>query len=452
MSPAAEAKTSHGAASAGLWQIAVGDELLEGRTVDSNSRRVQRALGGGLRARGIQVVPDRPAEIVAALDRTAPGGLVVVTGGLGSTPDDRTREAVAQWASVPLPENAGLRAELEERAHRRGLRAKAVFAALASQAQVPAGLTPLRNPVGSAPGLVGELRGRLLVVLPGVPAELEGLLPGVIAWLRERVALPVDSPVELWRTAQRGELAVVASCAPVRERHPELAWSWWLSRWGVDVRIAAPGATSGGPAPGHLAAAAAELAPLLDPVSYGRDAAVELPAAVHARLQRRGATVGVAESCTGGLLAATLTDTPGASRSFRGAIVSYADDVKVSQLAVAGELLRRHGAVSGPVAEAMATGVQERLGVDYALAVTGIAGPDGGTDAKPVGTTWIGLATPSAVWTRRYRFPADRERNRDLAVAAALDTLRRALDDADPSALWLAGDSWAASDPSGGGR
>ncbi len=404
----------------GMHLIAVGDELLEGRTSDTNSTRVQRAFGQhAVAVRDVQVVPDAQAAIVAALDRTSPDAVVMLSGGLGSTADDLTREAVAAWAGVPLETDATTADALIARLAARGITA---YPDTLKQAQVPRGLTPLGNPVGSAPGLIGRLRDRWVALLPGVPAELDGLLPLVRAHLHAHGVLPAARVMRLWRVAQVAELALARECEPVRSAHPGLTWSWWIGPWGVDVRVAA--------APGQeiaLAAAVTALAPILGDRVFAEDA-VSLPRVVLDRLVARGATVAVAESCTGGLLGGALTEEPGSSHAFRGGLITYADSAKQDLLGVPAAMLATHGAVSREVAGAMAVGARARLGTDYALAITGIAGPEGGSADKPVGTTWIALATPADVLVGRYRFPATRERNRGLAVAAALDTLRRALD------------------------
>ncbi len=415
--------------------IAVGDELLEGRTADTNSRRIQRALGShAVRVAGIRVVPDTMEAIAEALAGTGEGDLVFVTGGLGSTPDDLTRDALAAWAGVALREDEAVRARLEERWRARGI---SYSPGVARQCQVPAGLEPVENPVGSAPGLVGGLKGRTFVVLPGVPAELQGLLPSVLERLAARGVLPPARATRLWRTAQTAELAVVRRCEPVRAARPGLAWSWWLTEWGVDVRVGAePGAEA------DLDEAAADLELVLSPITFSRRMD-SLPAAVQALLVARGSTVAVAESCTGGLVGGALTGEPGSSACMLGGVIAYADRIKQEHLGVPAEVLVQHGAVSEPVVRAMAEGVRDRFGSDYALAVSGIAGPGGGTDDKPVGTTWIAAATPRCVFARRFRFTADRDRNRSLAVAAALDTLRRLLENGDAAAPWREDDTWS---------
>jgi len=422
----------------GLWQVAIGDELLEGRTADTNSRRVQLALGSGVRARGIAVVPDRADAVATGLDGSHSGELVVISGGLGSTPDDLTRAMVAAWAGVPLATDARLRAELEVRGRSRGI---TDVSWAERQAQMPVGLEPLANRVGSAPALVGELRGRTVVMLPGVPAELEGLLPEVVAWLRRRGVVPPPAPARLWRTAQRAELAQVRVCEPVRERYRDLDWSWWLTRWGVDVRIAVDAAAPAA-ATTRLEAAAAEVEEAIGATTFARTME-DLNAVVQDEMLARGATLAVAESCTAGLLGAAVTEPPGSSGYFLGGVICYADAVKRDRLGVPEDLLREQGAVSEAVVRVLAASCREGFAASHALAITGIAGPGGGSDEKPVGTTWIAVATPAAVFARCYRFPSNRERNRLLAVATALDILRRVVVAPEGREPWLPGDTWA---------
>ncbi len=414
--------------------IAVGDELLEGRTADTNSGRIQRALGGhALRCGLIQVVPDLEPAIRAALERTEPGDLVFLTGGLGSTPDDLTRDALAGWAGVPLDDDPDVRAQLEERWRRRGV---AGSPGAARQCQVPRGLSALANPVGSAPGLVGRLRGRMFVLLPGVPPELEGLLPSVVERLERDGALPTVRDTLVRRTAQYPELMLVKRCAAVREAFPRLDWSWWLSDWGVDIRVRA-----GAGDQADLAEAGRRLDAEFGRLVFARDA-TDLPSAVVALAVRRGRSLAVAESCTGGLVGGALTGVAGASACFRGGIIAYADEVKRAQLGVPAATLATDGAVSEATVRAMAAGARERTGADIAIAVSGISGPGGGSADKPVGTTWLAVATPVATFAQQLRFPGDRARNRLLATAAALDALRRSLEDGDALSPWDLGDTW----------
>lgn len=423
------------------YLVAVGDELLLGRTADTNSQEIARALTAqGLDVRGTQVVPDEATAIARALDATPAGALVSVTGGLGPTPDDLTREALAAWAGVALVAEPALETRMRERCLARGV---PYHEGTARQARVPAGLGWLPNPVGSAPGLLGDLRGRTLLVTPGVPAEMRALLPMALAQWEAAGRLAAPRPAVLLRTAQVGEGALARLCRPLMAAHPGLNWSWWLVRWGVDVRVSLP---PGRDDTAPLLAAGAALRARLGATLYA-EGTCELPEVVRAALAARGATLAVAESCTGGGLGAAVTAAAGASGVFRGGVIAYADVVKTAQLGVPAATLAAHGAVSAETALAMAAGCRARFGVDYALAITGIAGPDGGTPDKPVGTVWIALDARGCGHARHYRFPADRGRNRQLAVNAALDALRRLLDAGDDArAPWHDLDTWSARD------
>ncbi len=419
-----------------VWLIAVGDELLSGRTTDTNSQAIQRALGAyAQRVRRVWVVPDEAEAIAEALAGTEPGGLVFLTGGLGSTPDDLTRESVAAWADVALQEDSAVRTDLEDRCHQRGV---SCGEWVDRQVRVPVGMTPLANRVGTAPGLAGRLRGRTLVILPGVPSELRGLLPAALAWLAEAGILQSPRRSLLYRTAQVAETALVERCRPVQTSFPGLGWSWWLVRWGVDIQVVVPPERD---EPALVGALADAMRDRLGVQVYATDQR-ELTTVVQELMIARQVTVSVAESCTGGLLGARLTEQPGASAIFRGGVLAYADEVKRDQLGVSAEILANEGAVSRATAQAMATGCRTRHGTDYAVAITGIAGPEGGSEAKPVGSTWIAVATPGVTHVRLYRFPGSRQHTRQLAVAAALDTLRRLVVTGDETPPWLSEDSW----------
>jgi nicotinamide-nucleotide amidase len=399
--------------------VAVGDELLEGRTSDTNSTRIQRALAGhAVDVRDIAVVHDQLADIAAALERTEAGDLVFVCGGLGSTRDDLTREAVAAWATVDLQWRDDVAAALADEYRRRGFERDLTTD---KQPLIPAGCEAIANPVGTAPGILGLLRERWLVVMPGVPSELQAMLPAMVAGLAAAGALPPARPTRLWRVAQMAEIAVAELTEPVRQRYPDLHWSWWVVPWGVDVRLGA-----GPDQAAQLTAASRDLDVVLGDLAYAHEL-VDLPRVVQDLMLRAGRSLAVAESCTGGLLGGAITGQDGSSAYFRGGVLSYSNEAKFDLLHVSADALLAHGAVSRQVAEQMASGARERLGADHALAITGVSGPGGGTPTKPVGTTWVGLAGPGGVEAACFRFSGDRERNRTLAVAAALDMLRRSL-------------------------
>lgn len=424
--------------------IAVGDELLEGRTTDTNSGHIQRALGQhAVQVANIQVVPDTAEAIGTALDRTRENTIVFLTGGLGSTPDDLTRDMVARWAQVDLIEDEEVRRELEDRWRKLGREPHKT--GVQRQCQRPVGLMPVRNPIGSAPALVGELKGRVIVMLPGPPAELQGFLPLVVDWLREGGFLPRARQTSLWRTAQIAELPLVERLSDLHQQYVHLQWSWWLTPWGVDVRVATDPDDQASLT--DLDRVQERVTQELDYLVYSREMKT-LPEVVQAKMLAAGLTLAVAESCTAGLIGARLTDLAGSSGYFKGGVIAYDNAVKEAQLGVSKRDLEQHGAVSESVVEAMARGARELLGTDFALAVSGISGPDGGTPDKPVGTTWIALADRDGVKSRCYRFTANREHNRLLTVAAALDILRRRLDFEPGRELWSVADTWCVPTPS----
>jgi competence/damage-inducible protein CinA-like protein len=414
--------------------ITVGTELLLGFTVDTNAAHAGRRLAeAGLRLVAHGTVGDEPpavrAAVAGALERT---GTVIVTGGLGPTLDDLTRETVAGLFGRRLVRDAALEAALEERFRRLGR--GAMPEANRRQADVPEGATVLPNRAGTAPGLwLEDDRGRVAILLPGVPAEMRGLLEQeVIPRLVQRrdARTPGSAaPVILSRTLRTtgiGESALADKVGdPARFLGEHLTLAWLPGMEGTDLRLTAwrlPRAD----AEAALAKAAAALRPLLGPTCYGEGEA-DLAALVLGELERRGAKLAVAESCTGGLLGARITAVPGSSHVFLGGVVAYDNEVKCGQLGVSADALVRHGAVSEEIARQMCAGAARALGADAALAVTGIAGPEGGTPEKPVGTVWIGVQWQGRVRAFHFVLFGDREGIRRRAAQAALDALRRAM-------------------------
>lgn len=390
-----------------LRVIAVGDELLRGEVADANSHW----LAGHLSAIGwtpdtMAMLGDRPGELAGAVCRwREEGGTLIVGGGLGPTPDDRSREEVAAGLGVALGEDPAAAAMIRAR---EAQLARRFTAHTHRQALLPAGMAALANPRGTAPGfwLAGPGGRGFLVVLPGVPAEYRAILETLLP-------LPaVGADGENWRLTGLGEdqLTERLTGLPGME-----ALGFYPSLEGQRLRLPA----SGGPDPEALAA---RLGAHL--VSRRHES---LETVLIARLAAAGQTLAVAESCTGGLLGARLTRVAGASAVFRGGVLSYADAVKTELLGVPAALLAAEGAVSEAVARAMATGVRARLASDWALAITGIAGPGGERPGKPVGTLHIALAGPEGTRHRHRLAGWDREDNRRFAVQQALDLLWGAL-------------------------
>ena len=407
-----------------LEVVTIGTELLLGQIIDTNAAELGRALAGA----GVEVVrrssvADRPdairAAVAEALDRT---GFVITTGGLGPTRDDMTKKEVAALFNKPLRLNADVLRALEERFRRLG---RAMPAVNRTQAEVPDGATVLPNPRGTAPGLWVEDRGRVVVMLPGVPSEMRGLLADeVLPRLAQRssgAGLVVRSRTV--RTTGVAESALAERVGPIEDEIAPLTLAYLPSTDGVELRVTAWGLAADD-AERRLAAAMAQLRERAGADGYGEDG-TDLATVVLALLRARNARLVVAESCTGGLVSGRITAVPGASDVFIGGVVAYDNVVKSGTLGVRPELLDKHGAVSEEVVRAMAEGMQRQFAVDAALAITGIAGPTGGTAEKPVGTVWLAARYGAEVRALKRIFPGDRGEIRARAAQAALDLLRR---------------------------
>ena len=437
--------------------LTVGTELLLGFTVDTNAADAGRRLAAaGLRLVAHGTVGDEVravgAAVAAALERT---GTVIVTGGLGPTQDDLTREAVAEVFGRRLARDPALEAALEERFRRLGR--GPMPEANRRQADVPEGATVLPNGAGTAPGLwLEDERGRVAVLLPGVPVEMRGLLeeeviprlvrrrdaaargrtgPGEDAGTgapeagRTDAAAPLEADVILSRTLRTtgiSESALADKVGDARRRLGEqVSLAWLPGPEGTDLRMTAwrlprPEAEAA------LAKGAAWLRSVLGACCYGEGDA-DLAALVLAELERHRVKLAVAESCTGGLLGARLTAVPGSSRVFLGGVVAYDNEVKCGLLGVSADALVEHGAVSEVVARQMSAGAARVLGAGAAIAITGVAGPDGGTADKPVGTVWIAVHWQGRTRAFQYLFPGEREAVRRRAAQAGLDALRHAM-------------------------
>jgi nicotinamide-nucleotide amidase len=410
--------------------LTVGTELVLGFTVDSNAAEAGRMLAAaGIHVARRATVGDEPAEIrravQAALERT---GTVLVGGGLGPTKDDLTRAAVAEVFGRRLVRDAAVLRQLEERFRSRGM--PQMPAANAVQADVPEGATVLPNPRGTAPGLWVEDGARLAVLLPGVPKEYRGLLAEEVVprLLRRGTGARGDGGTVIRsrtiRTAGIGESALADRLGDYEKLlGSSVTLAFLPTLDGTDLRFTVWDAPEG-EADARLAKAVDALRPRIGACAYGEGDEM-LAAVVLRHLEREGATLAVAESCTGGLLGGKLTAVPGASRVFLGGVVAYANDVKLGFAGVSADTLARHGAVSEAVAREMVAGVARALGARAAIAVTGIAGPDGGTPEKPVGTVWVATLWKEQVRAFTYIFPGDREDVRMRAAQWALDHLRR---------------------------
>ena len=409
--------------------IAVGSELLGPARVDTNSLFLADRLASlGIELRAKSVVGDdrrRLAEVFrASLSRA---DLVILTGGLGPTDDDLTREVVAGALDRTLREDPAIAAQIEERFARRGLRMPQVNK---RQAMVPEGAAVLENPRGTAPGLLIEHEGRVVVLLPGPPRELQPMFDAVCEG-------PLAARAGSWRlyretmfVAGRGESHVEEIAQPIYSR-------WVAETPPIETTILAmPGqvelhltlrAERADAAADRLRAARDELVAALRNDVFSTDGR-SMEEVVGELLRERGLTIAAAESCTGGLLMSRLTDVPGSSDYVLGGAVTYSNALKSSLADVPAALIAAHGAVSEPVALALADGIRARTGAALALGITGIAGPGGGTPEKPVGTVAIALTGRDiSARVRTFSFIAGRAQVKFQATQAALDMVRRTL-------------------------
>ena len=408
--------------------IAVGSELLTASRLDTNSLAITDRLRGlGIALRSKTVVGDRRDDL-AAIVRAALArvDLLVLSGGLGPTDDDLTREVVAAVLERPLVEDAAITAGLRQRFADRGLTMPEINR---RQAMVPAGAEVLPNPHGTAPGLYMTAGDRVVVLLPGPPRELIPMLDGPVEQrLRTRTAGArlYTRTLKIFGRGESHTEEVVRPFYPVWASRPlPIEVTILAARGAIDLLLTVTSA-SDAEAREALATAAAEAANVLgDDVSSDDGETIEV--VVGRLLLERGWRIGVAESCTAGLVMKRLTDVPGSSAYVEGGVVAYSNAVKHAQLGVSDALVEMHGAVSEPVAEAMAAGVRRLIGVEVGVAVTGIAGPSGGSDEKPVGTVVLAVDTPAGRVVRTKRYFGGRDLVRDISSHGALDMVRRAL-------------------------
>jgi nicotinamide-nucleotide amidase len=397
--------------------LAVGDELLRAESREGNGYELAQQLAArGLALAQMRVLPDDRRVIQQALaELTLEPGVVLVSGGLGPTQDDFTREAVAQAAGVPLQTHTDSLEALQQRFARMG---RTMHPANAQQAEFPGGATVLTNDFGTAPGFVLPVGRAEVVCLPGVPREFAGMLQAHLDTVLGRVGLtrpPRDEVTLRVFGIPEADLQGLLQGLP----HWGAAHFRSLPTW-PEIRVKLARQTDNYPTLLQEVRAALGLR------IYGEGDDDTMAMATLRALQDRGATLAMAESCTGGLLGHMLTDVPGASRTHLLDAVTYSNTAKAQVLGVPDFLLRSHGAVSEPVAQAMAEGARRLAGATVAVATTGIAGPGGGSDDKPVGTVCLALASETGTVTQTLHFRGvDRRRWKVLVAFTALDQVRR---------------------------
>lgn len=403
--------------------VTVGDELLAGQVVDTNSTY----LAAELTRMGITVsysltVSDDLETIRAAMeDGMVRCGLTFVTGGLGPTPDDLTREAAAAFIGSQLTVDPAILDALERHF---AILGRAVSSGSERVASVPGGFEILPNSKGTAPGLwrKGE-NGNVLVLLPGVPHEMKAIFSDHVVPRITRMEGRTEIAQRTIKAAGVGETVLHAKIESVIHLLDSgLKIAYLPDVYGVRVRLT----ISGNNASERLDTAEKCIRTKLGSVIFGQDDDT-LQSVLGNLLRSRGMTVAIAESCTGGLVLSQLTDVPGSSDYVLGGVIAYSNLVKQHQLGVKADILDQFGAVSEPVAVQMAKGVRTRFDSDIGLSVTGIAGPSGGTAEKPVGLVWIGYSDAHASWASEYRFGLDRDRNKQKSAMATLNLALQSL-------------------------
>ncbi|MGE5176333.1 MAG: competence/damage-inducible protein A [Hyphomicrobiales bacterium] len=413
-------------AAAGAEIVTIGTELLHGLARNTNAERiVERLAEIGVETVFQTTVGDETARLGEALRAAVHRArFVVTTGGLGPTPDDLTRKAIATVFRRRLVLDEVVLAQIRARFRERGREMPAMNEA---QALIPRGARVIENPRGTAPGLHFEHQGVDVFVLPGVPAEAEAMMVSyVVPYIRSVHSIPLIARRVL-RTVGLSESAVATELSGIEAAEPDVRIAYLPHSYGLDLTLSA------------LAPDPIRMSEALDRVErrvtevvgeslYGRDRET-MSAVVGGLLAARGLTLATAESFTAGGIGAEVAATPGASRYFLGGIVAYANAAKEALLGVPTATLEAHGAVSAETAAAMAMGARARFGADFALSSTGIAGPDGGTPEKPVGLVFLGLASAKGVETARHVLGGTRAEISIRSTAYALDLLRRRVRD-----------------------
>ncbi|MCD6335626.1 MAG: competence/damage-inducible protein A [Candidatus Latescibacteria bacterium] len=406
--------------------ITIGNEILSGRIVDSNSAFIGARLSGiGIPLAWITSVGDDRDRIAQAFEQAmARADVVLVTGGLGPTHDDMTKHVFAELFGRKLVLNEEVLERVRERFAHRGIE---MPSSNVDQAMVPEGVEALENQWGTAPGLHLEEAGKHVFLLPGVPREMKGLLEQCVLPILERAGFGRPILQHTLRTTGISESALYERLRNL----PDMACLAFLpGLTGVDLHITVQGDEETA-VRGQIETMAAEIRERVGEFLYGEgDQTIE--AVVGEMLMAKGWRMAVAESCTGGLIASRITDVPGSSNYFERGIVAYSNRAKVALLGVPEDLIAAQGAVSAPVAEAMAEGVRVRSNVDISLSVTGIAGPAGGTEEKPVGLVFMGVSTAEKTFSKKFQFGNERWVNKQRTAQAGLDLVRRAL--AEPAA------------------
>jgi nicotinamide-nucleotide amidase len=402
--------------------LLTGNEIMSGDTVDSNSALIAQRLSElAITVYRKVTVGDDVALLESELAAMASDAdLLIVNGGLGPTIDDLTAEVLAKVTGVGIEEHPQAVAHLEDWCGRRRL---PLNAANLKQAMLPAGATVIDNPIGSAVGFEMQVGSCRVLCTPGVPGELAAMLDGITADLARRTDRPMERDILRLQTFGLGESTAQQLISDgISDWPDEVELGFRAGAPQMEIKLSI-NSTSAKPARQRCRE---QLEQLFGDHIIG-EGGTTLAARVLELLRERGATLTTAESCTGGLIASMLTRIPGSSDSFHAGFVTYANTIKHSVLGVDAQVLESEGAVSEPVVRQMALGAMERSNADYAIAVSGIAGPDGGSPDKPVGTVWLAWGSQDKLHTCCLRWPVERTLFQTMVAAAGLDMIRRTL-------------------------
>ncbi|HYX08388.1 MAG TPA: competence/damage-inducible protein A [Bacteroidales bacterium] len=402
--------------------ITIGDEILIGQITDTNSAFIASRLdAAGFQVNTITSIPDEHTAILKALaDATSQVDLVIVTGGLGPTSDDRTKYTLSAYFERKLVRNKDVLRHISELLGRRGV---AMNNLNEMQADVPEGSRILKNELGTAPGLWLEKQNIIYIFLPGVPFEMEALLTEkVIPLLADRFHPPKIVHKNIMLTGI-GESSLADKLRDwEKELDPDISLAYLPSPGILKLRLSVKGNNTE-ILQEKIKKQTNKLKFIVPEYIYGYDEE-KLEEVIGKLLYHNHKTISTAESCTGGTLASMITGIPGSSRYYKGTVVAYDNTVKINLLDIDQDILNKFGAVSQPVVEKMATGAINKFHTDYAISTSGIAGPDGGTPEKPVGTVWIAVASNLTVRAKKFVFGKNRERNIIRSAYAGMNMLR----------------------------
>jgi len=402
--------------------VTIGDELIYGHTVDTNAAFIGQKLADiGVDLAYHTTVADNTQRMLNAISHALNRvDVVLTTGGLGPTHDDITKKVICKYFKRQLVFHEDVLAELEQKYAKMGIKMPPLNQ---NQALLPQGASFLNNKIGSALGLVFDEQGKLFVAMPGVPKEMELMVTDeLVPLLKKRIGDEVIYHRRL-NTVGIFESAIFEKVKDLVEEKSNITIAFLPAAKGVTIRFTCSGKDVDA-AKEQVDKLETRFAERIGEFIYGYDDDT-LPKVIGDMLTESGSTLAIAESCTGGYLGKILTDIAGASKYFLGGIVSYSNELKHSLLGVPDELIEKYGAVSEQTAIAMAEGVVKSTGSTYGISITGISGPTGATDDKPIGLTYIGLADANSSFAKEFHFGPVRERNRERAAYYAIDVLRR---------------------------